>query len=153
MKLLIFLFLLLVFIVGCGKSHTFYVSGEHGKNSLMDISRGSMGDCDEGVIINSGLDDNRDGILNSDEISSTSFVCDGTNGSDGVDGSSSVVSVLDPCGDEPGHHDELVMVLDDGTYLAWLKNVGIVELLEGVLYRTTDHQRCRFIIDNDELVD
>lgn len=56
-----------------------------------------------------------------------------------------VLSVVDPCGDGPGV-DEVLIVLQDGLYLAWYKKVGLSVLLDGVTYITTDYQRCKFKI-------
>ena len=148
-------------LTACGSDTEFIYKegprGEDGYNSLIDMSRGEFESCN-GTLINSGLDLNRNEVLDIDEIEKTSFVCDGSNGVDGRDGidgidgiDGNVLTVLDPCGDGAGH-DELILVLDGDIYLAWLKNVGIVELQEGVRYRTTDRQKCHFELDNGELV-
>jgi hypothetical protein len=62
-----------------------------------------------------------------------------------------VVAVIDPCGPHKGH-DELLLKTASGKVLAWLKDVGLVELKEGVTYRTTDTQNCIFQIMNSQVV-
>lgn len=55
-----------------------------------------------------------------------------------------IVEIIDPCGDSAGL-DEVLLKMSDGTILAWLKNVGIVELTNGS-YITTDSQKCVFSV-------
>jgi len=62
-----------------------------------------------------------------------------------------VVGVIDPCGPHKGH-DELLLQTASGKILAWLKDVGLVELKEGVTYRTTDTQNCVFQIVGGNVV-
>ncbi|MGB0330074.1 MAG: DUF7151 family protein, partial [Candidatus Poseidoniaceae archaeon] len=64
--------------------------------TLVDITSASSNDCpDGGVTIYSGIDDDSDGILETDERDNTHHACngadgasgnDGTNGADGQDG-------------------------------------------------------------------
>ncbi len=71
---------------------------------------------------------------------------DGADGVDGIDGrDGTLLEIVDPCGDGPGH-DEILIKLDDGSYLAWYVDLGLTVLEEGVSYRTTDAQRCKFKI-------
>lgn len=86
---------------------------------------------------------------------------DGRDGVDGVDGTNgSVIEILDPCGDyihgnspnNPNSADEVVLRLDNGLFLAWYKDLGFVVLDQGVIYQTTDKQKCSFMIQNDQLV-
>lgn len=84
---------------------------------------------------------------------------DGINGSDGQDGT--LIAVLDPCGDyvhnnDPSHKnsvDEVLMIFNDGTILAYYKNLGLSVLEENIEYRTTDKQKCKFEIVNGSLVE
>lgn len=66
---------------------------------------------------------------------------------DGQDGADSIVSVYDPCGNGPGV-DEIVLKLNNGQYFAWYLNLGLFLLEEGVIYRTTDIQKCKFKIQS-----
>lgn len=54
-----------------------------------------------------------------------------------------IVDVVDPCGDGSGP-DEVLVVLANGSVMAWYKNKGLALLDPGVRYRTTDKQKCRF---------
>jgi prefoldin subunit 5 len=63
-----------------------------------------------------------------------------------------IVRHIDPCGDQSGHYDEILMVTQDGTVIAYFE-VGnkrfLSELTPGVLYQTTDNQACRFKVTED----
>lgn len=64
--------------------------------------------------------------------------------------------IIDPCGDYPGHHDEVILKMTSGEYLAYFEVGGsrFLSILEkGVNYRTTDKQKCIFRINasNNEL--
>ena len=79
---------------------------------------------------------------------------DGEDGADGKDGlNGTIVTIVDPCGDDPGHVDEVVMVFSDGTILAWYLNIGFSVLEPGVVYRTTDHQKCKFTVNGGKVED
>lgn len=135
--------------------------GEDGLNSLVSATRGSIDALicvsEAGIVVNSGLDSNRNEVLDSSEITSTVAVCDGLDGEDGSDAVQSqfqVVEVIDPCGDYDGpgnsdDHDEVLLKLQDGTILAWYKNLGLTILMPGFNYQTTDKQKCKFRINND----
>ena len=54
-----------------------------------------MDNCENGGLkIDSGIDTNNNGVLDSDEIVSTAYVCNGVDGNDGSDGSNSITKVL-----------------------------------------------------------
>ncbi|MEC4685650.1 MAG: Ig-like domain-containing protein [Nitrospirota bacterium] len=69
-------------------------SGSDGLSTLISVSQEPEGDnCTNGGIkIEAGLDDNSDGILSTEEVDDTAFVC---NGVDGTDSLSSLISVSD----------------------------------------------------------
>lgn len=92
---------------------------------------------------NNGIDgrDGVDGVDGRDGI-------DGVDGIDGRDGT--LLTVVDPCGDGPGH-DEILIQLNDGTFLAWYVDLGLTVLEESTKYRTTDAQRCKFQIIGGEV--
>ena len=75
--------------------------GENGYHSIVDTFRFDTNQaCDggKGTIISAGFDLNLNGILDTDEVSSQSFVCDGEDGQDGQDGqdgSSCTIAALD----------------------------------------------------------
>lgn len=63
------------------------------------------------------------------------------------------ISIMDPCGDYPGYPDEVLLLLNDGTILAWYKNVGLSILEEGKTYTTTDKQKCKFSVVDGKLIE
>lgn len=147
-------------LVGCA-SEVVVMKGKkglNGHNSLIETTKNyvdsAICESELGTIINVGLDVNDNSVLDSDEIYQTQVVCDGVdgeNGADGQDGTTSnfaVAEVHDPCGDGPGH-DEVILELVDGSYLAWYKNLGLSLLNQNVHYRTTDSQKCDFKIDSN----
>lgn len=162
MRTIFFIGLMLI-MVGCG-SKTETIVGQDGFNSLVDMARTGVDalicESESGLVVNSGLDLDRDNSLDSTEIVQTQVVCDGTNGEDGQDGVDGedgqdadsnffIVEVHDPCGDKPGHPDEVILELEDGSFVAWYKNLGLSVLDKNVHYRTTDKQKCDFKIDSN----
>lgn len=130
-------------------------SGKDGLTSLVDANRSSVDsqicESEQGVVINLGLDVNKNLILDSQEISKTEVVCDGSSGEDGEDANSSflITQVLDPCGNTPNKPDEIILKLQNGSFMAWYKNLGLSLLEKNVHYRTTDKQKCDFEITED----
>ncbi|RCS26550.1 hypothetical protein DUT90_12400 [Polaribacter sp. WD7] len=61
-------------------------NGSDGLSSLIDISEEPKGEnCENGGYkIETGVDNNINGILDSDEIEAVNYVCNGTNGNDGL---------------------------------------------------------------------
>jgi predicted outer membrane repeat protein len=84
-------------------------NGEPGLDTLEDINIEPAGEnCPEGGLrFDSGLDLNENGILDPDEITQTSFVC---NGEDGENGTNSSCSVAGP-GADGGDMAELLMIV------------------------------------------
>ncbi len=74
---------------------TFVCSGDDGFSSLVVVTAEPVGDnCAEGGSrVDSGLDVNEDDVLDPSEITSTQFVCDGSDGLDGADGARDLVRV------------------------------------------------------------
>jgi hypothetical protein len=77
----------------------FVCDGEEGLTSLVETSTiGAGANCANGGLrIDTGLDDDRDGVLDDAEIDSTSFACDGDPGEDGR-GNSAVRLTDEPAG-------------------------------------------------------
>ena len=80
----------------------------------------------------------------------------GSNGADGADGADAVlpdlafVDFIDPCGDNPGHFDEIILVTQGGDFVSYFEsgNKRFLTILEcGVNYITTDAQQCNFSIN------
>ena len=122
-------------------------------SSLLSISREeipySVCAAESGLLITSGLDTNRNSLLDEGEVLQASFLCDGADGQNGI---SPFVAVHDPCGDGPGV-DEMILELEDNTFFAWYKGVGLTVLDENTDYVTTDKQKCRFFINQGEIVE
>lgn len=68
------------------KSTNYVCNGNNGNNSLTSVTNDPIGtNCENGgVKIDTGIDINSDGILNDNEITSTSYVCNGVNGNDSL---------------------------------------------------------------------
>lgn len=63
-----------------------------------------------------------------------------------------IMDSIDPCGDGPGP-DEILLVLSDGSIVAWYKDLGLSYLEPGT-YQTTDAQACVFTVTtNGEVID
>lgn len=67
-----------------------------------------------------------------------------------------VISLIDPCDDFPGHYDEVIMRLqegntDSGRLVAFFEDGKgrrfLTVLKPGVVYQTTDAQKCKFKIN------
>ena len=94
MKNLLFVFGLLVFM-SCedGKEG---VEGEDGLNLLVSMETEPSGtNCENGgTKVSFGYDQNGDGILASTEITSNTYVCNGSNGNDGNDGVANITTEI-----------------------------------------------------------
>lgn len=71
--------------------------GKEGIKSLFNISTISPNaDClNGGQKIESGLDKNRNSLLDDSEVESTSYICNGTNGSNGTNGINSLTNITE----------------------------------------------------------
>lgn len=61
-----------------------------------------------------------------------------------------VTTIIDPCGDDVGEYDEILLVLSDGSIVAYFDAGGNKEFLSVIgpgNYRTTDKQKCNFTIE------
>lgn len=84
---------------------------------------------------------------------------DGTDGADGTDGVSPsspylVTEIIDPCGDDPGEFDEVLLRLSNGQLIAHFShgNLQFLTVLTSGSYQTTDKQKCNFSVDSDGIV-
>lgn len=120
-----------------------------GLNSLINQSRQSIDSAvcasESGTLITSGLDLNRNLVLETDEIQQASVVCDGIAGVPGPVSPTAIAAIIDPCGPHNGP-DEILLQMQDGRFIAWYLDLGLVVLERGIVYRTTDDQECRFWI-------
>lgn len=143
--------LCLVVLLGCAGPPG--PGGNNGYTSLIDITRVTVPPeicaSESGILVNSGIDQDRDVILDNYEITRSEVVCDGADGEDGLDAGNpdwAVSEVVDPCGDDTGGFDEVLLKYANGQFIAWLKNTGLIVLNWGQSYVTTDKQKCKFKI-------
>lgn len=73
-------------------------NGTNGLSTLINVKSESSGDncANGGLLIEVGIDDNSDHVLDSDEVDATSYVCngaDGSDGNDGADGTNGIASI------------------------------------------------------------
>jgi hypothetical protein len=63
---------------------------------------------------------------------------------------SNIVEVIDPCGDNVGHFDEVVLRTSDNNFIAYFfhGNKRFLTILPNGDYQTTDNQACNFSIVN-----
>lgn len=110
--------------------------------------------------------DGRDGVDGKDGVSCE--VVPLANGAQVTCGDSSVViedgedhdysaydisEIVDPCGDYPGHADEVLLRTYGGEYLSYFEDGSkrFLSVLEfGKNYVTTDRQRCRFMLSTSQ---
>jgi hypothetical protein len=62
-----------------------------------------------------------------------------------------IVNIIDPCGEDPGNFNEVLLQFENGDVLAYFDdNVNkFLTLLTPGTYKTTDAQKCKFKINND----
>lgn len=72
-------------------------------------------------------------------------------GDDAVSSPYTVTEIVDPCGDDPGSVDEVLLKIYNGDYVSYFEDAGrrFLTVLSPGSYRTTDSQSCRFSIDGD----
>jgi hypothetical protein len=139
--------------------------GADGLNSLIAMAPSTA--CDNGgSTVLSGLDSDRNGVLDAIEVTASADLCngrDGAAGEDGEDGEDAVlpgftpVAVVDVCGDAPGVYDEVLLRLANGQLLASFSdnasgaNTRFSILTPGT-YRSTDGSNCMFTVHSNGLV-
>lgn len=80
-----FLFLVLLALVGCGGSETDDADKVGNEPLGVSVTDALKSDCPNGgVTINQGIDTNRNGKIDADEVSSSDTVCDGAPGTSGT---------------------------------------------------------------------
>jgi hypothetical protein len=144
---------------------TYYVcngaDGSAGKNSIISVTTfsGTQNGCtDGGLRIQTGIDDNGDGILQAGEVDATAYVCNGNDGSDGnsdgvfefyfqegFDGYTGVVdlSITDKNGNEVGETLSVDRLATDSHGLLYFPDIDRMqetigtdqfEIVEAILY-------------------
>lgn len=175
MKNLLVIFALLMAFTACGRRHdganglngTSGSNGVDGLNSLVAMASGAASCANGGVTVFSGLDANRNNVLDALEVTASADVCngdDGTNGSNGSNGTNGTngadapptaftpVALVNPCGDAPGIYDEIFLKLQNGTLIASFSanSSGLntrFSVLTAGSYQTTDGDNCTFNLD------
>lgn len=69
--------------------------------------------------------------------------------------SKTIIATIDPCGDYPGHFDEVLLKTKDNKYIAYFEQSGkrFLTILTPGQYMTTDSQNCPFqLTNNNEIV-
>lgn len=66
-----------------------------------------------------------------------------------------VTDIIDPCGNNPGHFDEIILVTSTGKFIAYFEvgNNRFLSVLEDGSYQTTDAQACRFEIQKGDYLE
>lgn len=66
----------------------------------------------------------------------------------------SIVELIDPCGDNPGQYDEVLIRTSSNKLIAFFEQGGqrFLSVLEAGSYRTTDTQQCLFNVDSNGVV-
>lgn len=81
----------------------------------------------------------------------------GSAGTNGTNGSNGVVATIDPCGDDIGYPDEVLLRLSSTVVIAYFRSGSyehLVQLTLGGGYSTTDHQSCSFTVQlNGQITD
>lgn len=137
---------LLLALTACGPdkvvSRVYETPGKDGSScSVESVEQGALISCSDGT--GAFVANGRDGAEGEDGA-------DGEDGLDGEPGSFSIVDSVDPCGDDPNHFDEILLVTAGGDYVAYFEDGGkrFLTILEcGKTYQTTDKQACKFKIN------
>ena len=71
-----------------------------------------------------------------------------------LEGKITIEQIVDPCGDHPGHYDEVLLLLSDGSILAYFghRSKRFLTKLSDGNYRTTDKQKCVFSVVDGEII-
>jgi len=163
---------ILFFLVSCGDPRqNSSTSNAYNKPSLGSLINQQKVAVDKltcqsgkGVIINTGVDKNRNGLLDSTEVDQTSIVCDGaegangSNGSPGKDTSFDLLTAIAPCGmdSEPGLGKEILLCLSDGSVISSFsdnasgKNTRLAFIPLNVQLQDTDGSLCIFMATKNE---
>lgn len=135
------------------------IQGNSGYNAVIDVVMTSS--CSNGgYTLLTATDSNENSLVDAlDSNYKATQVCNGLDGSDGQDGSNGVngtngiLAIVDPCGDKPGVHDEVLIRLANGQLLASFSNnvngdyTRFSILQPGSNYVTTDGSGCYFSVD------
>ena len=109
-----------------------------------------------GTVINMGLDTNRNGSLETSEVTQVAVVCNGAQGPQGMQGASApsftAVTPITPCGSSSSSYKEVLMGMANGVILSEFSgsatNANLVRntLLPDGSYYDTDDSQCNFSV-------
>lgn len=140
MKALTLITIMIFVLFGCGRTHT---KTEYVGCSVEDTPKGAVVTCPDGTEV--PVYDGEDGENGSDGK-------DGEDGEDAPVSDTTIVDILDPCGDDPDHYDEVLLITQGGSVIAYFregKNHEFLSLLVPGDYETTDKQECEFTVNPD----
>jgi hypothetical protein len=162
------LVLSMMLLSACGQTVTLLpipkngTNGSNGHSAAFSQAVADISVCPTGgTVLSVGVDLDDDSLLQPSEVTGVVATCNGlvgATGSSGADGVSPVlpgfvpVAILDPCGTNPGLHNEVFMKLANGMVLASFSdnanglNTRISVLTPGT-YQTTDGDGCTFTIN------
>jgi len=133
-----FIVVVLLLLNGCADKPDNGQDGKSGSCSVQTAVNGVVITCTDGTsaVVTNGQHGNNGQ--------------DGRDGLDGRDGIDAIVEFIDPCGDNPGHFDEVVLKLSTGELLAYFESGShrFLSLIRNGNYRTTDVQNCAFSVNN-----
>lgn len=146
-------------LIGCGKCDKTPTNGLNGSNGVAGYSlvfstssASSLQCTNGGNILMLAQDTNYSGQLEiTDSNIQTLVVCNGLNSPPTP---YTPVGLVNPCGDNPGLHDEVFLKLQDGTLLASFSdnanglNTRFSILNNNASYSTTDGDGCTFTLDS-----
>lgn len=125
----------ITFMSGCsGKDGRDGVDGKDGSScSVEQVSNGAIITCQDNT---------------------TALILNGEKGEDGLNApptAFTVVELIDPCGDNPDHFDEVLFRLANGQLIAHFSqnSLQFLTVIGPGNYRTTDAQSCHFTVTSD----
>jgi hypothetical protein len=123
--------------------------------NVISINNGAEISCDDGssITLLNGINGSScevTQLLNGIKVTCGNEIGYVYNGEDGATSAFTVTEVINPCGDYPGHFDEVLLKMSNGEILAHFShgNLQFLTLLTDGNYVTTDKQACNFNVTN-----
>lgn len=146
--------LFIMFLAGCSGPE----DGNNGKNgsscSVQSAVNGAVIFCTDGS--SSLITNGQDGVDGAPGAtgptgSSGQDGHDGLPGLDGRNGVDAITEIIDPCGNNPGQFDEILLRLGTGELLAYFEsgNNRFLSLISPGHYSTTDSSHCSFTVHSN----
>lgn len=129
------------------------LNGTNGHNAVASIVTSAAGCSNGGSTLLVGTDLNDNLILDLAEVTASTEVCNGSNGTNAPPTPYTPTGIVDPCNDTPNKYDEVFIRLQNGTLLASFsdnangQNTRFSVLVAGN-YITTDGTGCYFSVDS-----